>query len=51
MITRDKAGIFKPRYQANLSHTSFHALFLALFAQSDPKSLKTAAKQQHWLMP
>lgn len=49
MITRAKAGIFKPKHRVDLAHTSAHALYLALFASTDPKGFKSAAKHPHWV--
>ncbi|KAJ9542144.1 hypothetical protein OSB04_028650 [Centaurea solstitialis] len=49
MITRAKAGVFKPKHRADLAHTSAHGLYLALFASTDPKGYKSAAKHPHWI--
>nr|KAJ0193033.1 hypothetical protein LSAT_V11C800391760 [Lactuca sativa] len=48
MQTRAKSGIFKPKYRANFSHTTRHALFSALFSARDPKVFKTVVKSPHW---
>ncbi|CAH1446444.1 unnamed protein product [Lactuca virosa] len=45
MITRAKAGIFKPKYRADLAS---HGLLAALHASTDPTSFKTAARYPHW---
>nr|KAJ0187260.1 hypothetical protein LSAT_V11C900504720 [Lactuca sativa] len=50
MTTRAKAGIFKPRHQLDLAHTSSHALYSTLFAQKDPKGFKSAAKNPKWML-
>ncbi|XP_071695808.1 uncharacterized mitochondrial protein AtMg00810-like [Rutidosis leptorrhynchoides] len=44
MITRSKAGIFKPKHVADLSHLSNNGLLSALFATQEPKGFKSAAK-------
>ncbi|KAJ0457293.1 putative RNA-directed DNA polymerase [Helianthus annuus] len=49
MITRAKAGIFKPRHLANYSHLQTDSLHIALHATHDPKSYLSAIKQSHWL--
>ncbi|KAI3510913.1 hypothetical protein L1887_18051 [Cichorium endivia] len=48
MVTRAKAGIFKPKHRANLSHVSQNRLYAALFAQSDPTTFDSAAVHSHW---
>nr|GEU64324.1 retrovirus-related Pol polyprotein from transposon TNT 1-94 [Tanacetum cinerariifolium] len=49
MMTRAKSSIFKPRHQADLSHTIHSPLHDALFASTDPKTYKTAAKDSKWV--
>lgn len=44
MTTRSKAGIFKPRHFADLTHVAKPALFAA----KEPKGFKTAAKDPKW---
>lgn len=46
MITRAKAGVFKPRYRVDMAST---ALLLALFAALKPRGFKLAAKSPQWL--
>ncbi|KAL4560122.1 hypothetical protein LXL04_032271 [Taraxacum kok-saghyz] len=46
MITRAKAGIFKPRYRADFASTG---LVAALHASTDPRGFKTASRYPHWL--
>uniref|UniRef100_A0A251TUQ9 Putative zinc finger, CCHC-type n=1 Tax=Helianthus annuus TaxID=4232 RepID=A0A251TUQ9_HELAN len=48
MITRAKAGVFRPRHIADLSHVTRHPLHQALFASNDPKGFKTAIKDAKW---
>lgn len=47
MITWDKAGIFKPRYQVDLASSSPHGLTAALHASTEPKGFKTASRYPH----
>ncbi|KAJ9561510.1 hypothetical protein OSB04_006670 [Centaurea solstitialis] len=47
MTTRAKAGIFKPRYRADVA--SSHGLLAALNASTDPKGFKSAARYPHWM--
>lgn len=49
MITRAKAGIFKPRHQADLAHTSDHGLYSALFASTDPSTHHDALRDPKWV--
>ncbi|KAI3494496.1 hypothetical protein L1887_40744 [Cichorium endivia] len=49
MTTRSKAGIFKPKYRADLAFTTSHGLHSALFASTDPKEFKSAAKHPQWM--
>ncbi|GKA76472.1 retrovirus-related pol polyprotein from transposon RE1 [Tanacetum coccineum] len=49
MTTRSKAGIFKPKHKADLSHVEHNALCAALFASRDPRGFKSAAKHAHWM--
>ncbi|XP_021991777.1 uncharacterized mitochondrial protein AtMg00820-like [Helianthus annuus] len=49
MITRAKAGILKPRHRADLAHTEIIPLRRSLFACSDPKTYKTASKDEKWV--
>ncbi|KAM0068396.1 putative RNA-directed DNA polymerase [Helianthus debilis subsp. tardiflorus] len=49
MITRGKAGIFKPRHFADFSHLVNQPLHHALHAASDPKTHKSAIKDPKWL--
>lgn len=37
MVTRSKSDIFKPKHREDITHTSRHALFAALFGSRDPK--------------
>lgn len=46
MLTRAKAGIFKPKHRADISCTGLHS---ALFAHRDPTTYKSAALDSHWL--
>lgn len=46
MITRAKAGIFKPKYRADLAS---HGLLAALHASTDPTGFKTAVRYPHWM--
>ncbi|KAI3780486.1 hypothetical protein L2E82_10467 [Cichorium intybus] len=49
MTTRAKAGIFKPKHQANLASLKFHPLHIALFSEHAPKGFKSASKNPKWL--
>lgn len=49
MITRAKAGIFKPRHQLDLTHTHHISLHRALFASTDPPTFQSTAKQENWV--
>lgn len=46
MVTRAKAGIFKPHYPVDLAST---ALLSALASSSEPRGFKSATKHPHWL--
>nr|GFD61072.1 hypothetical protein [Tanacetum cinerariifolium] len=46
MTTRSKAGVFKPVHKPNFVPSQRHGLCAALFAASDPRSYKAAAKQR-----
>lgn len=46
MITRSKAGVFKPRYPVHLATLP---LLSALIASAEPQGFKSAAKHHHWL--
>ncbi|KAI3507180.1 hypothetical protein L1887_22027 [Cichorium endivia] len=48
MMTRAKAGIFKPKHRADLAHLTSYGLLSALHASTDPKGFKTAARHPHW---
>ncbi|XP_071729436.1 uncharacterized mitochondrial protein AtMg00820-like [Rutidosis leptorrhynchoides] len=48
MISRGKAGIFKPRHFADLTHVSRSALHHALFTAKEPKGFKSSAKVPKW---
>ncbi|KAJ9542431.1 hypothetical protein OSB04_028937 [Centaurea solstitialis] len=50
MVTRAKAGIFKPRHRADLSHVTHHALHVSLCASTNPKDYKSALKNPTWVM-
>ncbi|KAK9062637.1 hypothetical protein SSX86_019825 [Deinandra increscens subsp. villosa] len=47
MVTRAKAGIFKPKHRANISVQS--PLINSLLATSDPRSFKVASRHPHWV--
>ncbi|RVX23684.1 Retrovirus-related Pol polyprotein from transposon RE1 [Vitis vinifera] len=49
MITRGKAGIFKPRLYNAMHISSSSQLFQALLALKEPRSFKSAAKHPEWL--
>ncbi|KAJ9556147.1 hypothetical protein OSB04_010761 [Centaurea solstitialis] len=49
MITRAKAGIFKPRHIADLSQLNHLPLHSALYATTDPTSFKTAERDPKWV--
>uniref|UniRef100_A0A251UMJ3 Putative ribonuclease H-like domain-containing protein n=1 Tax=Helianthus annuus TaxID=4232 RepID=A0A251UMJ3_HELAN len=49
MITRAKAGIFKPRHQLDLAHTKIIPLHQALFTTCDPTTFHTASKDEKWV--
>lgn len=49
MITRAKAGIFKPRHFVDFSTLTHQPLHNALLASSDPKTVQTALKQPQWV--
>lgn len=49
MITRSKAGIFKPRYPVDLATTPLLAALVASTAATEPRGFKSAAKYPHWL--
>ncbi|GJU66920.1 uncharacterized mitochondrial protein-like protein [Tanacetum coccineum] len=49
MITRAKAGIFKPRHLADLSQLNHLPLHSALYATTDPTSFKTAERDPKWV--
>ncbi|KAL7613342.1 hypothetical protein Lser_V15G09609 [Lactuca serriola] len=50
MITRARAGIFKPKHVADLSHLAHQGLHHAFFTTKEPKGFKLAAKNPHWLL-
>lgn len=50
MITRARAGIFKPRHQVDLAHLDAHCLYSAPFASHDPKGFKLASKNRKWML-
>ncbi|KAJ0853298.1 putative RNA-directed DNA polymerase [Helianthus annuus] len=49
MITRAKAGIFKPRHRVDLAHTNALPLHHALFASADPSTFHSASKDPKWV--
>lgn len=49
MLTRAKAGIFKPRHPANLALSGSSGLLSALLTFTEPKGFKSAAKNPAWL--
>ncbi|KAK9058098.1 hypothetical protein SSX86_022938 [Deinandra increscens subsp. villosa] len=49
MITRAKAGIFKPKHQADLAYVNSHPFYYSLFSQQVPKGFKSAAKNPLWM--
>ena len=49
MITRSKAGIFRPKLQVDLASLSTHCLHVALLSTAEPKGFKTAAKDPKWM--
>ncbi|KAD5802743.1 hypothetical protein E3N88_14103 [Mikania micrantha] len=49
MVTRAKAGIFKPKHFADLSQLINSPLHCALFASQDPKGYKMALKDDKWV--
>ena len=49
MITRAKAGIFKTRHPANLGILGTSVLLSTLLASTEPKGLKSAAKNLAWV--
>ncbi|KAD3337749.1 hypothetical protein E3N88_33269 [Mikania micrantha] len=44
MITRAKAGIFRPKHQADFATLTTHALHVALTSATEPRGFKTASK-------
>nr|GFB76365.1 hypothetical protein [Tanacetum cinerariifolium] len=50
MTTRSKAGVFKPVHKPDFVPSQRHGLCAALFAASDLRSYKAAAKQWEWVM-
>ncbi|XP_071687786.1 uncharacterized mitochondrial protein AtMg00820-like [Rutidosis leptorrhynchoides] len=48
MVTRSKAGIFKPKYRVNLAYLSHTRLHHALLTTKEPKGFKSAAKDPAW---
>ncbi|KAJ9552405.1 hypothetical protein OSB04_016450 [Centaurea solstitialis] len=49
MVTRAKAGIFKPKHTVDFTFVSSSPLLSALFASKEPKGFKSAAKRPEWL--
>ncbi|KAK1432520.1 hypothetical protein QVD17_09417 [Tagetes erecta] len=49
MTTRAKAGIFKPKYQADLAALNSYALHVALSTATEPRGFKSAAKHPQWM--
>ncbi|RVW25418.1 Retrovirus-related Pol polyprotein from transposon RE1 [Vitis vinifera] len=49
MITRGKAGIFKPRLYHAMNISSSSQLFQALLALKEPRGFKSVAKHLEWL--
>ena len=49
MITRGKAGVFKPRSHHALTILSSNQFFQALLVTKEPKGFKSAAKNPKWL--
>ncbi|GJR16244.1 hypothetical protein Tco_0798896 [Tanacetum coccineum] len=49
MMTHAKSSIFKPRHQADLSHTIHSPLHPTLFVSNNPKTYKTVGKDSKWV--
>ncbi|KAJ0474222.1 putative RNA-directed DNA polymerase [Helianthus annuus] len=49
MTTRAKAGIFKPKHQADLAALHSYALHVALSTVTEPRGFKSAAKDPKWM--
>ncbi|XP_076933194.1 uncharacterized protein LOC143599004 [Bidens hawaiensis] len=49
MTTRSKDGIFKPKHMVDLASLSTHSLHVALTAHTEPRGIKSAAKDPKWL--
>nr|KAJ0191617.1 hypothetical protein LSAT_V11C800391390 [Lactuca sativa] len=49
MTTCAKAGMFEPKHRADLAFATINPIYTMLFATSDPKGFKTAAKSVHWM--
>lgn len=49
MITRAKAGVFKPKYKADLAALQSHALHVALSSVIEPRGFKSASKDPKWM--
>lgn len=48
MLTRGKAGIFKPRHIVDLSYVGTSDLHQALFSSKEPKGFKSQSKDPKW---
>nr|KAJ0214373.1 hypothetical protein LSAT_V11C400171290 [Lactuca sativa] len=48
MITRAKAGIFKPRYRVDLAHFESHGLLSAVLSTPEPTNYSIAIKDPKW---
>ncbi|XP_068645125.1 uncharacterized protein [Aristolochia californica] len=49
MVTRAKAGIFKPRHSADITFSGSAGLLSALLTSTEPKGFKSVAKNPAWL--
>jgi hypothetical protein len=50
MVTHVKASIFNTRHHANLTTLCSSNLITALLASTEPKGLKSAAKNPTWIV-
>lgn len=50
MITRSKAGIFKPKHHADLAYLGMSGLHQVLLTTTIPKGFKSTSKHAHLLM-
>ncbi|KAJ0550750.1 putative RNA-directed DNA polymerase [Helianthus annuus] len=49
MVTRAKAGIFKPKHQANFASLATNNLHIALSSATEPRGFKSASKDPRWM--